>query len=234
MAQGAGCRQVLDRFPGTGRAVLSPVLAQDRRAIGDHLLGGRVVIVAQQAPLVVVDESETPAAVGVAPKNSCYCSGQHDNGRVNMSRVLLALGAFVLLSSSALAQEKSLDELDRESDRIWGAEGVQKLQFARTVPSGANQRMGFFYAVNPDCTASGDINVRVIKQPEHGKVEITSTSHFPGFSKESNRYKCNQHKVKGVLVSYKPEKYVGEDAFDILIMYPDGYAREVHYDMSVR
>jgi hypothetical protein len=88
-----------------------------------------------------------------------------------MSKLLLTACAFGSLFSSALAQEKSLDELDRESNRIWGAEGVQRLQFARTVPSGANQRMGFFYAVNPDCTASGDINVRVIKQPEHGKLE---------------------------------------------------------------
>jgi hypothetical protein len=137
-------------------------------------------------------------------------------------------------SESALAQEKSLDELDRESARIWGAEGLQRLQFARTVPSGTNQRIEFVTALNPDCTSSGDINVRVTKQPEHGKLETTTASYFPFFSKQSNRYKCNQHKVKGVLVNYKPEKYVGDDAFDILIMYPGGFAREVHYDISVR
>jgi hypothetical protein len=104
----------------------------------------------------------------------------------------------------------------------------------RIVPSGANQRIEFITALNPDCTSSGDVNVRVTTQPEHGKVEITSTSHFPSFSKESNRYKCTQHKVKGVLVNYKAEKYVGDDAFDLLILYPGGFAREVHYDMSVR
>ena len=151
-----------------------------------------------------------------------------------MGKFLLTVCAFGLLFSSALAQEKSLDELDRESNRIWGAEGVQKLQFARTVPSGTNQRIEFLTALNPDCTSSGDINVRVIKQPEHGKLETPTTSYFPNFSKESNRYKCNQHKVKGVLVSYKPEKYVGEDAFDILVIYPGGLAREVHYDINVR
>jgi hypothetical protein len=104
--------------------------------------------------------------------------------------------------SRLLAQEKSLEELDRERDRIWGAEGLQRLQFARTVPSGTNQRIEFLTALNPDCTSSGDLNVRVIKQPEHGKLETTPTSYFPGFSKQSNRYKCNQHKVKGVLVNY--------------------------------
>jgi hypothetical protein len=151
-----------------------------------------------------------------------------------MSRFLLALCAFGLLSSSALAQEKSLEQLDREGNRLWGTEGLQKYQFTRIVPSGANQRIEFVTALNPDCTSSGDINVRVINQPEHGKVEISSTSHFPAYSKESNRYKCNQHKVKGVLVNYKAEKYVGDDAFDLLILYPGGLAREVRYNMDVR
>ena len=126
------------------------------------------------------------------------------------------------------------EQLDKEGDRIWGTEGVQKYQVTRIVPSGANQRIEFITALNPDCTSSGDVNVRVTTQPEHGKVEITSTSHFPSYAKESNRYKCTQHKVKGLLVNYKPEKYVGEDAFDILVMYPGGFAREVHYAISVR
>jgi hypothetical protein len=149
-----------------------------------------------------------------------------------MSKFLLTVCAFGLFFSSALAEEKSLEQLDRESSRIWGAEGLQRLQLARTVPSGTNQRIAFVTSLNPDCTSEGDINVRVIKQPEHGKVEIASTAHFPSFSKESNRYKCTQHKVKGVLVNYKAEKYVGEDVFDLLIIYPGGFAREVHYDIG--
>jgi hypothetical protein len=151
-----------------------------------------------------------------------------------MSKFLPTVCAFGLFFSSALAEEKSLEQLDREGNRIWGAEGVQKYQFTRIVPSGTNQRIEFITALNPDCTSSGDVNVRVTTQPEHGKVEITSTSHFPSYAKESNRYKCTQHKVKGVLVNYKAEKYVGNDAFDLLILYPGGFAREVHYDMSVR
>jgi hypothetical protein len=102
---------------------------------------------------------------------------------------------------------------------------------ARRIFQGA---LEFITSLNPDCTSEGDVNVRVTTQPEHGKVEITSTSGFPSYSKESNRYKCTQHRVKGVLVNYKAEKYVGDDAFDLLILYPGGYAREVHYNMNVR
>jgi hypothetical protein len=151
-----------------------------------------------------------------------------------MSKFLLTVCAFGLLFSSALAQEKSLEQLDRESDRIWGAEGLQRLQIARTVPSGTTQRINFHVSLNPDCTSEGNVVVRVVKEPEHGKIEITPTSHFPSFSKESNRYKCNQHKVKGVLLNYKTDKYVGEDVFDILVLYPSGFAREYRYNMTVR
>jgi hypothetical protein len=34
----------------------------------------------------------------------------------------------------------------------------------RFVASGAKQRIGFYASLNPDCTATGDVNVRVTKQ----------------------------------------------------------------------
>jgi hypothetical protein len=58
-----------------------------------------------------------------------------------------------------------------ESNQMLGVEGVQKMELTHVVASGTNQRIYFFYAVHPDCSAS-DINIRVTKQPEHGTVEI--------------------------------------------------------------
>ena len=55
--------------------------------------------------------------------------------RVKMNKLLLTACAFALFSSSAFAEEKSLEELDKEGNRIWGTEGVQKYQFTRIVPS---------------------------------------------------------------------------------------------------
>src|SRR6516165_8211648 len=83
-------------------------------------------------------------------------------GRVNMSKFLLTVCAFGLLLSSAFAEEKSPEQYREESNPI----GLQKMDWTRIVASGTNQRIGFFYAVNPDCSASGDINIRVTKQ--HG------------------------------------------------------------------
>ena len=137
-----------------------------------------------------------------------------------MKNLLLTVLAFGLLSSSsAFAQE----------------EGLQKKQYTRVVASEANTRIGFFTGLNPDCTASGNVNIRVTKQPEHGTVDTVGTTEYAHYPKENIRSKCNQHKVKGMLVNYKSaEKYTGNDEFDLLILYPGGVAREVHYDISVR
>jgi hypothetical protein len=139
-----------------------------------------------------------------------------------MKNLLLTVLAFGLLSSSAFAEEQPRP-------------GLEKKQFTRVVASGTNTRMGFFTWTNPDCTAIGNVNVRVTKQPEHGTVEITTEANFPGYPKEHVRFKCNEHKVKGMQIKYKSaEKYIGDDAFELLVLYPNGFGSEVHYDVSVR
>jgi hypothetical protein len=40
---------------------------------------------------------------------------------------------------------------------------------------------------------------------------------------------------EGTLVNCKAaEKYTGNDEFDLLVLYPAGFARELHFDISVR
>jgi hypothetical protein len=135
-----------------------------------------------------------------------------------MKNLLLTVLAFGLLSSSAFAQE-----------------GLEKRQITRVVASGTNQRIGFFTALNPDCTAMGNVNIRVTKQPEHGSTETTPTINFPTYPKAHSRSKCNDHKVRGVQVSYKSaEKYVGSDELELLVLFPNGFAWEVRYDIDVR
>jgi hypothetical protein len=135
-----------------------------------------------------------------------------------MKNLLLTVLAFGLLLSSAFAQE-----------------GLEKKQFSRVVASGKKERFGFYTSLHPDCTSRGNADIRVTKQPEHGTVETTPGINFPTYPKEHVRFKCNEHKVKGVEVNYKSaEKYVGDDAFDLLVLFPGGIAWEVHYDVSVR
>jgi len=152
-----------------------------------------------------------------------------------MSKFLLTVCAFGLLLSSAFAQEKSPEQYREEQSHIFGIEGQQSQTFNRVVASGAKQRMYFYASLNPDCSAIGDVTVRVTKQPEHGTVETVATTDYTYFPKENIRSKCNQHKVKGTLVNYKAaEKYTGNDEFDLLIIFPNGFAWEHHFDMRVR
>jgi hypothetical protein len=135
-----------------------------------------------------------------------------------MKSLLLTVLALGLLSSSASAEE-----------------ALQKKQYTRVVASGTNRQIGFFTALHPDCTASGNVEVRVTKQPEHGSAETTTTTNFPGYPKENIRFKCNEHKVKGIQINYKSAaKYVGSDELELLVLFPAGTAWEVHYDVDVR
>jgi hypothetical protein len=106
--------------------------------------------------------------------------------RVNMSKFLLTVCAFGLLLSSAFAQDKTPEQLREERGHIFGIEGLENQTFNRIVASGAKVRIGFFYAVNPDCTAMGNVTVRVAKQPEQGKVETVATTEYAHYSKENN------------------------------------------------
>jgi hypothetical protein len=152
-----------------------------------------------------------------------------------MSKFLLTVCAFGLLFSPAYSQEKSLEQLREERGHIYSIEGQRNETITRIVASGGKQRVGFYTSLNPDCTMSGDITVRVTKQPEHGKVETAVVTEYVHYPKENIRSKCNQHRVKGVLVNYKAaEKYTGSDEFDLLLLYPHGTAWEIHYNISVR
>jgi hypothetical protein len=150
-----------------------------------------------------------------------------------VTKFLLTVFVFGLFSSFALAEEKSPEQLQEERS---GIEGLESQTLTRVVfASGAKHRIGFYVDLNPDCSATGDINVRVTKQPEHGTVETVATTDYTYFPKENIRSKCNQHKVKGMLVNYKAaEKYSGKDELDLLIIFPRGFAWEHHFDISVR
>jgi RecJ-like exonuclease len=152
-----------------------------------------------------------------------------------MNKFFLAGCAFGVLLSSASAQQKSPEQYREEQSHILGVEGLEAQTYSRFVASGAKQRIDFYTSVNPDCSATGDVTVRVTKQPEHGTVETVTTTHYPRYAKENVRSNCNQHKVKGTLVNYKAaEKYTGSDEFDLLILYPGGFAREHHFNITVR
>jgi len=164
-----------------------------------------------------------------------------------MSKLPLTVMAFGLLLSFAFAQESKTrmdvdvddtylaDKLKLPKGRVDPGYGVQK-DFKRVVASGKDTDLGFYTALYPDCTVHDIPILRVVKQPEHGSVETLETISFPNYTKKSPSYKCNQQKTKGVLLTYKSaQKFLGKDAFDLLVTMPDGFTwGPLHFDLSVR
>src|SRR5262249_32935051 len=65
---------------------------------------------------------------------------------------------------------------------------------------------------------------RAQEHPAYGPVQNTApprlqtTINFPAYPKEHVRFKCNDHKVRGIQLNYKSaDKYVGDDTLDLLV-----------------
>src|SRR5262249_31143047 len=139
------------------------------------------------------------------------------------------------LSSSAFPQDKSPEQRREEGNRVLTTEGLRKEQATRVVASSKDQRIGFFTYLTPDCDSGGEVEIRITKKPEHGTAETTTATNFPNYPKENIRARCNEHKVRGVQINYESaEKYVGSDELELLVLFPGGFAWEIHYDISVR
>jgi hypothetical protein len=148
-----------------------------------------------------------------------------------MSKFLLAVAvcAFCLPLSFASAAE------EEEAMKAFGTEGLRKYDLTRYVPSGKSRTLWFLAGVNRDCSVQDELEVKTTKAPEHGTVEIVPGENFPAYKKESALFKCNEKKIRGFNVNYKSaQKYVGPDEFELLVLYPNGYAQEVRYTMVVR
>jgi transglutaminase-like putative cysteine protease len=89
-------------------------------------------------------------------------------------------------------------------------------------------------SLNPDCTPIGEINIRTIEEPKHGKLTISKGSGFSNFLQDNPRQVCNRRRSEAMLLRYLPESgYLGADSITVDIIYPEGYSRKRHYAISV-
>jgi hypothetical protein len=145
-----------------------------------------------------------------------------------MRTALTVYALLGVLLSPASAQENT--------DEAYRFGGVQRFEFTRFVPSGKTVALDFAYALNPDCSlVEGGVDLKTTSEPSNGTVEFKPGIRFPNFSKTNVRYKCNEKKTNGTLINYKSKAgYVGTDKFEVLVLYPSGYAREVEYTVNVK
>ena len=82
--------------------------------------------------------------------------------------------------------------------------------------------------LNPDCTTTGPITIKIVKQPAHGSVAVIQTSVFPGYPPSNVRNVCNSRQVPGYRVLYTGKKgYAGSDSAELEIFWPAGAALDL-------
>jgi len=114
-------------------------------------------------------------------------------------------------------------------------QGRKEEAIARTVLSGADQKLDFQYSINSDCTSLGDTKIRVLDPRSHGKVWIEAGDGYSEFPKWNSRYECNKQPIPGAIVHYQSEAgFVGQDSVRIEVVYPNQTIRKEFFGITVK
>ncbi len=115
------------------------------------------------------------------------------------------------------------------------AQTVAPRMNASTVPTAKERQIGFYAALNPDCSGAGDVEARLIKQPQNGSVELEQGLGFSIYPPNNIFYVCNTKQVQGIRVKYtSKEGYVGKDAFEVELLDPRGYDYVWKFSVTVK
>ena len=105
----------------------------------------------------------------------------------------------------------------------------------KTFPAGRTGTVAFVYSLNPDCSAMGIPEVRVINPPSHGRVQVRPTLGYTSFRQSNQRYECNRRRSRGAQISYTPQSgYVGDDSFSLETFFPSGHAEKRDFHISIK
>ena len=111
---------------------------------------------------------------------------------------------------------------------------VKATESVRGVDSGTRQVVDHYYSVEPDCSNPGYPEIKVIRGPAHGTVEVEHGETYPGFNKDNVRYECNKSKVASSQVSYQSVAgYHGKDSFEIQVRFVNSTLRLINYTLDV-
>ena len=96
------------------------------------------------------------------------------------------------------------------------AQQFPAVNLSPSVPTGKKRLVGFFAAVNPDCSSVGEADARVTKQPDNGTVEVENGTGFTNYPDNNQRHPCNLKQTPGLRVNYtSKEGFIGKDTFEI-------------------
>ena len=101
--------------------------------------------------------------------------------------------------------------------------------------SGERVRIGYAYALIPDCSSAGQVKSRLLEHPKNGVVETIAEKGFSAYAKDDQRYKCNEKQSDIEAYYYKSrEDFRGKDKVVIEVFYPNGAYRKLLINIDVR
>jgi hypothetical protein len=113
--------------------------------------------------------------------------------------------------------------------------GMRSFAFNKITTPTNPIKLDFMTSLNPDCTATGPIEVRVITPPSNGTLQVNKTESYPLYAAGNQRYHCNGRKVPGVLTVYTPRRdFFGQDTVVTETFPPSGVARRQTFNVTVR
>jgi hypothetical protein len=109
------------------------------------------------------------------------------------------------------------------------------VNFNRFVPTAEERSVAFYSSLFPDCSSKGPLVARITGKPQHGTLNFVPENSFPSYGTASTLAVCNNKKVPGLHINYKSDDdYVGEDQATVLLIFPDGFASQLHILFLVR
>lgn len=145
---------------------------------------------------------------------------------------LVAAIAALALSRTASAESRYLVTVDPQHR----PEGFEKLHVSRAALGGAEVSLWANSAIDPDCKEHPPgATLTVVKPPQHGTVRISNDPLYLAFPPANPRSACNKQKIPGHEALYAANPgFTGHDKVVLQGSSPDGRAREVIVDITVR
>ena len=104
-----------------------------------------------------------------------------------------------------------------------------------TVVSGAEVRIIFTTQLNPDCSSTGQITIRVTGKPSGGTIYLRNEKSYSSFPDDNSLSECNKKRVPGVGAYYKAnDGFVGADSGTLEMIFPDGYEQTMDFQVIVK
>jgi hypothetical protein len=140
-----------------------------------------------------------------------------------MRRILL-----VALAPLALA---ACQTTQLNPNASWGRSDI----YERSLISGSTIRMDGFYNLDRSCKNIGYARLRVVSPPSGGTVFSKQEADFPSYTRDNQRFKCNQRRAPTLGVYYKASpQFTGQDTMDVEIFWTDGDVWKYKLNVNVK